>query len=170
MKKLCKHCTKEFENRYKKVRFCSTECGYKWNKDSEYYVKGDKKKCRKCNTDKNLENFYPSKAYKDNFHPWCKFCYKISIRNSYLKRIYGISLEEYEDILNSQNRGCAICDKKEDTFLPIQGHSKNLAVDHDKKTNKIRGILCENCNRGIGLLDHNVDLLKKAIDYLNQFY
>lgn len=83
----------------------------------------------------------------------------MSNRNSYLKRKYGITEEDYEDLKLSQNGRCAICRNKPRT--------RALAVDHDHKTGEIRGLLCSRCNHG--LLGHaydSVEMLKRALDYL----
>jgi len=60
---------------------------------------------------------------------------------------------------------CDICGKEE-TVLGSTGKVKALAVDHDHGTGRIRGLLCNNCNRGIGLLDKEPDLLRRALAYL----
>ena len=127
------------------------------------------KKCSKCKNEKPIIDFYKSSFNKDGLHSWCKLCLKMGIKNAYLKRLYGIDLKKYEEMLFIQDGGCAICNKKEDTFLKLYNCNKSLAVDHNKTTGKIRGILCENCNRAIGLLKHNTNLLENAINYLNQF-
>ena len=79
-------------------------------------------------------------------------------KNGNLKRTYGISLEEYESLLESQDNVCKIC--------KTEKIGKHLAVDHDHKTGKIRGILCENCNRGLGMFKDSPELLQNAIQYL----
>ena len=128
------------------------------------------KTCSKCKTEKRVEDFYPAKHNTTTgLASWCKECSMVVNRECYLRRTYGLGNKEYEEILESQNYGCAICGKREDTFLLTIGKTKLLAVDHDKETERIRGILCENCNRGIGLLKHDIEILKKAVDYLNQF-
>jgi DNA-directed RNA polymerase subunit RPC12/RpoP len=71
-------------------------------------------------------------------------------------------------MLAVQDNKCAICGKEDDTVLS-SGAYKRLAVDHCHKTGKLRGILCENCNRGIGMFKDNQELLEQAIRYLNQF-
>jgi hypothetical protein len=74
---------------------------------------------------------------------------------------YGITLEEYNRLLESQGGGCAICGRK------VNIDSKfSLHVDHDHDTGKIRGILCSSCNLGIGKFDHDCSRLKNAIKYL----
>lgn len=77
-----------------------------------------------------------------------------------LRRFYGITIEEYETMVNAQNGNCAICGRNKSEF------KTSLHVDHDHKTGKIRGLLCSNCNSGIGNLRDDVSLLKKAINYL----
>ncbi len=85
-------------------------------------------------------------------------------RNYSLKSKYGISLQEYNELLHRQDGKCAICY----TSIPGRGR-KNLLVDHNHKTGQIRGLLCHNCNNGIGFLrlDDGIDLLNKAIYYLS---
>ncbi len=75
-----------------------------------------------------------------------------------LKKTYGISLDEYEDILYEQDCRCLICGA-----LPGR---RALDVDHDHKTGKIRGLLCENCNKTLGQVHDNVEILQNMIDYL----
>jgi hypothetical protein len=74
-------------------------------------------------------------------------------------RMYGISVEQYEQMLASQNGGCYICGK-----LP-EG-KRALDIDHDHKTGKVRGLLCSNHNRALGLMEDNPDLLLKSVEYL----
>lgn len=81
-------------------------------------------------------------------------------KNTVLKRLYGISFEEYSKLLLKQNYKCAICDIDEVEY------GKKLVVDHNHKTGKVRGLLCRNCNVGIGLLQDNKELLKKASLYV----
>lgn len=75
----------------------------------------------------------------------------------HLKERYNLSLEEYNKIIKRQNNLCAICARPQ---------SAKLHVDHCHSTNKVRGLLCGNCNRALGLLKDNVDFLSKAITYL----
>ena len=82
----------------------------------------------------------------------------ISPRDEKLRREFGISEKEYNEILRSQNGVCAICKKS--------GNGKYLAVDHDHISGKVRGLLCQKCNTGIGLLGDNRDSLEKALEYL----
>lgn len=77
-------------------------------------------------------------------------------------RNYGITIEEYEETLILQGRCCKICKQHE------SGFKKSLAVDHDHKTGKVRGLLCSNCNTALGLLKENLDLFENAVRYLKE--
>lgn len=78
-----------------------------------------------------------------------------------LKKRYGITVDQYIDMLMSQGGVCKICKRECKTYA-------NLAVDHCHTTKKVRGLLCNKCNRGIGLLEDNETLLKNAIKYLRE--
>lgn len=81
-----------------------------------------------------------------------------------LKHNYGMSKTELESMLDAQNNECAICHTKE--ILQIKGKKLRLSIDHCHKTGKIRGLLCSNCNRGLGYFKDNPELLKRAELYL----
>lgn len=74
-------------------------------------------------------------------------------------RMYGISVEDYERMLIEQDGGCYICGKKPE-------NNRALDIDHDHVTGKVRGLLCSNHNRALGLLNDNPDLLLKSVEYL----
>ena len=76
--------------------------------------------------------------------------------------------KNYEKLLKEQAGVCAICGLTE-THITINGSIKNLAYDHNHETNQFRGLLCTNCNLGIGNLKDSVEMLQKAIDYLNKW-
>lgn len=81
--------------------------------------------------------------------------------NKLLKQRYGITLEEYRTMAANQGHRCKICNTHQDD-LKVKLH-----VDHCHTSNKIRGLLCENCNRGLGMFKDSIDLLDKAKEYLN---
>ena len=83
-------------------------------------------------------------------------------REKALEKRYGVSQEEYEQWQIIQNHSCAICGLHE------QESPKALAVDHCHITGIIRGLLCSNCNRAIGLLKDTPALLRAAADYLEK--
>jgi hypothetical protein len=76
-----------------------------------------------------------------------------------------MTLAEYKEMYDAQGGVCLICKGKQSG----RGAKNNtLSVDHNHKTGKVRGLLCTNCNTGIGNLRDSVDLLKKAIQYLEE--
>jgi DNA-directed RNA polymerase subunit RPC12/RpoP len=81
-----------------------------------------------------------------------------------LMRDWGLSIEDYNSILKSQNGVCAICGKPE--TWKQKGEIKRLVVDHDHTTGKVRGLLCHRCNLGVGTFNDNVAFLKNVIEYL----
>lgn len=88
---------------------------------------------------------------------------KKKFKGRMLKRIYGITIEEFENMLKLQNNTCKICPTKH------LDNNKSLHVDHDHETGEIRGLLCDKCNRGLGYFKDNADFLESAIKYLNDY-
>jgi Recombination endonuclease VII len=81
-------------------------------------------------------------------------------RDRDLRKNFGITLEQYNDLLTAQDGRCAICHRHGDWT------GRRLAVDHNHATGKVRGLLCGSCNRGIGFLDEDIKVLEGAIAYL----
>lgn len=80
-----------------------------------------------------------------------------------LRALYGLSLDGFDELLTAQNGLCAICD----VTLVVGGNTKTSAhVDHDHTTNEVRGILCANCNVGLGKFHDDAMKLMKAAEYL----
>ncbi len=89
-------------------------------------------------------------------------------KNASLKKVFGITLDQYNEMLDRQCGVCAICGEKD---KKISHHTKkpmSLAVDHCHETSKIRGLLCSACNHGLGNFRDNVKLLGAAIAYLQK--
>jgi len=82
-------------------------------------------------------------------------------RRQNLKRKFRITLEQYDKILKEQEGICIIC--------KVPPNGANLAVDHDHNTGKIRGLLCNKCNNGLGCFNDNIFKLKAAINYLESW-
>lgn len=85
-------------------------------------------------------------------------------RKSYnLRDKFGMTIEEYDALFLKQGNACAICSKgkKENGY--------NLPVDHCHKTNKVRGILCHRCNMGLGYFQDDIELLQKALKYIENY-
>lgn len=92
--------------------------------------------------------------------------YKASARRTQLKRKYGLTDEDYEATLHYQDYVCAICRKPETEKDGKTGETRRLQVDHDHDTGEARGLICGNCNRGLGGLQDSPDLLLRAYEYL----
>jgi hypothetical protein len=86
-------------------------------------------------------------------------------KDYYLRRTYGLTLAEYKKILDGQNGVCAICG----TDDPKGKSGTYFVVDHDHETGENRGLLCNRCNRAIGLLGESRDLLQSASEYLKKY-
>lgn len=88
------------------------------------------------------------------------------LKNCELKRDYNITLTEYNNLLKKQDYTCAICRQVE--IRKIDNKLVVLSVDHNHKTGKIRGLLCSNCNNGLGRFRDNINTLQNAIEYLKR--
>lgn len=86
---------------------------------------------------------------------------KIAATKSHLKIKFGLTLDAYRALFETQNGLCLICAK-------LQIGDKKLSVDHDHKTGKIRGLLCTNCNFLLGLAKDDLNILEAAINYLKK--
>jgi len=89
--------------------------------------------------------------------------YKERQKNYTLMRKYGISSDEYNNFFMSQNGCCKICNRHQSEF------KRRLAVDHDHKTSKVRGLLCHHCNAAIGHFFENPRTMENAITYIKTF-
>lgn len=81
-----------------------------------------------------------------------------NIRRRNLRKMYGITVEQYDQMLAEQNGGCALCGKPPE--------KKRLSVDHDHSNGKVRGLLCRHCNFMIGLAREEPKVFEAAIAYL----
>lgn len=87
---------------------------------------------------------------------------KNKTRRLHILQNYNLTLNDFDVLLNSQDNKCAICESKEP-----KGKG-NFHIDHDHQTGKVRGLLCHKCNTGIGLLNDDIALLNKALQYLEK--
>jgi len=110
-------------------------------------------KCRKCLTIKSKSEFAKNRRQ-------CKKCRSRAIGVCSRKRLYGVTSEMYQEMLLKQNFKCKICDTDNTKYA--------LNVDHCHKSGKVRGLLCQCCNRGIGYLKDSEKILEKAISYLKE--
>lgn len=136
------------------------------------------KTCSKCKQNKlATSEFFPlHKKTIDGLSSWCRSCNvaytkewknnnkvreKQNRRNIGLK-VYGLTQEQYNLMLNQQNGKCKICNAAE----VGSNRCSNFYIDHCHNTGKVRGLLCHSCNFGIGYFKDNIELLNKAINYL----
>jgi hypothetical protein len=122
--------------------------------------------CSKCQVTKETSEFGKHKGTKDGLRPECKQCRNArpydpkQQLNNYLKSAYNITLKEYDALLADQTGVCALCG----TDYP--GKQGRFVVDHNHTTGEVRGLLCNQCNVGLGALQDNPALLLKAAQYL----
>lgn len=126
------------------------------------------KRCKDCDEWKAPEDFPRNKNYKDGRHPYCKPCHNARGKESrqrlyggsrqyHLKRRYGIGAAEVDALVREQGGVCPIC-----------GREGPEHVDHDHVIGLVRGVLCFNCNGGLGQFADDVDRLVGAIAYLDR--
>jgi len=125
--------------------------------------------CSSCKQHLPFEKFSPDKSKKSGYASICKDCrnkrystrYSKHYRDAALKKKYNLEPGEYDAMLHAQNGVCKIC-KSSDTGRGDQW----FVVDHCHETNKVRGLLCNTCNRALGLFKDNISYLEQAILYL----
>lgn len=128
--------------------------------------------CPSCKRDKSLKEFSTDNQTHTGKARYCKKCQKNKAslryrthperhRNTQLKCDFGITLDQYKEIFNKQEGKCTICESK----LSKSGKIK-ATLDHDHITGKVRGILCQSCNFGLGHFKDDPILLEKARNYL----
>jgi superfamily II DNA helicase RecQ len=144
------------------------------------------KSCPKCRELKDQSCFYNDESKVDRLSSYCKECSKKkrmaryadnkeeekkAFRQHYqvnkeqsrrysLKALYGLSLEEYNEMREEQMFSCLICKTHEDDT------ARGLFVDHCHDTGKVRGLLCQHCNTMLGMAKDNQLILQEAIKYL----
>lgn len=132
------------------------------------------KVCRKCGISKDIQHFNRDKSRPDGHKSQCRECVaavnraytaskagKESNRRQHMRRNYGITIDEYEELERKQGGLCAICGGGE-----VIG--RRLAVDHCHKSGKVRGLLCQACNTALGKFKDSPELLANAIKYLQE--
>jgi hypothetical protein len=135
--------------------FCSTcETQYKW--------------CTSCSEVLPLDRFYRDESTRSGRMAYCKQCTAVSNREwcennpgfgwrRHLKKQYGLTENDYQQMLAKQQRACALC----------QVSGKRLHVDHDHATGRVRGLLCSGCNMALGKFRDSPELLLRAARYVS---
>lgn len=125
-----------------------------------------KKKCGKCKQFKDILEFSKNKSRKSGVHNECKVCATNYNRLWFIQKNYKISKEEAEAIIAQIQSGEAFCEIcNEALVLKKNGY----AIDHNHNTQQVRGLLCSECNKGIGHLKEDLYVLPKAIKYLEKY-
>ena len=119
--------------------------------------------CSRCGVLKHVSKFYRASIHPEGLLYHCKKCENANFKERATLMRYGITRRKYNEMVEAQNNKCLICGVVGGS---PENYGKLLAVDHNHITNEIRGLLCWNCNNGIGRFKDNVELLKNAIDYL----
>lgn len=127
---------------------------------------------------KPLAEFYGHPATRSKVHSACKACFKERCRahrqkhpgrwkvyelRASLRRRYGITLPGYHRLVAAQQGACAICGTEK-----ASARTARLHVDHDHATGVVRGLLCGNCNNGLGRFAHSIERLEQAAAYLRR--
>ncbi|MEX1007513.1 MAG: endonuclease VII domain-containing protein [Acidimicrobiia bacterium] len=124
------------------------------------------KRCKKCGEAKPYSEFYRAAGMRDGHRSECKVCHNArgkeskqrlygGSRHYHLKRRYGIGADDFDALVVQQGGVCAICGKED---------PEHVAHSHD--TGAVRGILCFNCNGGLGQFKDSIDSLVNAAAYL----
>lgn len=135
------------------------------------------KACRDCKLEKPLADFDPDGNNKDGHGPYCNPCRRARRRSYYeapggrekarakhVEQTYGLSPEEYCEMIERQNNRCAACGNKE--TKKVKGTLCALQVDHDHKTGRVRGLLCSQCNVALGHLRDSERRARGLVRYI----
>jgi hypothetical protein len=131
------------------------------------------KVCSKCNIEKELSEYHKRSNRPCGVRSECKKCCNERLKSvkrrdgynrDYNLKKYGLTFDDYNKLFIEQNESCKIC--KRHISEVNKGKKKVLCVDHCHTTNLVRGLLCDKCNRGIGLFNDNIEMLERAIQYL----
>ncbi len=167
-RRTCKQCNGTWYSVEQKT-VSGTQCGKYFEQRRVRAMNLAEKECTLCRKILPAESF----PKKDSvyYHSRCRECRNQQRSENQLKqnlREHGVSIEEYESLLSQQNGGCAICGLSN----VKHSHGKNrvpLVFDHCHVTGKFRGMLCQRCNRALGLIGDNAELLEKSVAYLRSF-
>ena len=156
-KRTCPSCETEFTPASNHQTWCSKKC-YNRERQRRYLQIRPRTLTRPCR--------YCTKTYSspDGRQYYCSDeCSRIakSLRQAY--RLYGITMEEYRAIWLRQNGTCAICRKPERT-----ARNRLLTVDHDHVAGHVRGLLCSQCTRALGLLNDDPETIEAAAEYVRK--
>lgn len=148
-----------------------------YNKKAQSFINplNEDRTCILCGTTQSTNFFYKKPSLSGGFDRKCKKCRLLQTReqekdpvckayrrNYYLVKTHNVTTEEYNALSLKQNNCCLICYGSKRS----KGKNSSLFVDHDHSTSKIRGLLCDNCNKGLGHFKDDENALSNAIKYL----
>ena len=138
--KLCSRCGQrpKLPSHYSYCRLCLTEYGRAWNERNPEKTKEYSRRYRLSGKGK-------------------------VVNRRYNLRKFGLTIKDYDAILDQQGGGCAACGSKNH-----DGRGNRLAVDHDHETNTVRGLLCVKCNRALGLVNDDPQILRALAEYMEK--
>lgn len=149
------------------MRTC-TVCGILKEDDEFYWHKATNNYCSECKCctrerSKKYRIEHPDKIrqMRQNYKERRKEIRYNTDRKTYLKHKYRINEEQYELMYNSRKGCCDICGKHVDY--------KKLCIDHNHTSNALRGLLCKDCNLGLGLFKDSIVYLQNAVKYLERY-
>ena len=125
----------------------------------------DTKPCHQCKKVKPLTDYYKRSLSSTGYVATCKECQKRAWSNEdhrayQYKKKYGITMDDYNDMFASQHGECGICSKHQSEL------DYHLCVDHNHTTGEVRGLLCRDCNKALGMLGDDKESIQKVMDYL----
>jgi len=117
--------------------------------------------CRQCGASLAGTNLQRQFCTRECWESWQYWERRRTHRDRWLRK-YGLTVEQYDSMVEQQGSRCAICHGPD----PKTNGGQHWCVDHDHATGKVRGLLCHDCNIGLGKFRDDPDLLRRAADYL----
>jgi len=119
------------------------------------------KKCNKCNTIKELKEFHVNNKCKTRRAASCKSCMKEYNKMHNRLKLYGLTEEKSRELEQRANGLCEICGRPQRHVS--MGQVVSLCIDHNHSTGKVRGMLCNDCNKFIGMFGEDISLMDKVV-------
>jgi hypothetical protein len=187
----CKPCGREYRKEWEKNSAEVVAARYARRlREAEEQDLTQYKTCRRCGESRQLLEFYAHRSTADRRANYCKHCNRelmaiqrelkrderkaaakayhaahrpeqLAKRREWLLALYGLKPADYDAMLAAQGGACAICGEPGKTWA-----DRNLNVDHDHETNKVRGLLCGRCNCMLGYARDRTDVLERGAAYL----
>jgi len=115
------------------------------------------KRCTRCGETKKIDSFYKEKRNRDGRMSHCIECFGLKQTNTHRQSKYGITTADYKAMVEAQGGRCKVCDQE-----------AKLVIDHCHRGGQVRALLCDRCNRLLGIADDSQDLLVRAVEFLKQ--